>query len=57
MNKTEVSEHLVEVKMGLAAKYDSMARNANSLPRQRKLMNQADSFRQQAKMLSRKKPR
>ncbi|MBS0209562.1 MAG: hypothetical protein JSS27_11480 [Planctomycetes bacterium] len=57
MDKTEVSAHLAEVKLQLAAKYDGMARRSTSLPRQRKYINQADNFRTQAQQLSRQKPR
>ncbi len=57
MDKFEVAEHLAEVKVKLADKYDALARLTRSAPRQRKLHNRADVFRQQALDLARKKPR
>ncbi|HEX4128944.1 MAG TPA: hypothetical protein VHZ24_02795 [Pirellulales bacterium] len=57
MNSTESLEKLAGVKLDLAAKYDSLARQSGSRTKQRRMLNQAEKFRQQARELARKKPR
>ncbi|NLX96651.1 MAG: hypothetical protein GXY83_10785 [Rhodopirellula sp.] len=48
MSKAAKSNHLAEVKMALARKYDNLARIAKSKPRRRVLLNRAIQYRREA---------
>lgn len=51
MNQTPKKKTLVEVKLELASKYESLARQSGSKPRQKRFLLRAERYRGQARQL------
>lgn len=51
MNDAPKKKTLVEIKLDLANKYDSLARQSGSKPRQKRFLLRADRYRGQAKQI------
>ena len=54
MSEKKQTQKLVQVKLALAKKYESLARISKSRPRQKTLLRHARSYRQQAEDLTKR---
>ena len=54
MSEKKQNEKLVQTKLGLASKYERLARTCNSRPKRKTLLHHARSYREQAADLARR---